>query len=615
MSANHHHLRANSLLPALLFFLLFMGCSTTASPPSLSTSFPFPPPPAAPQNTTLEYMDPTLPPLIPTVNPKCSTVVLREDFADTLGFPPASVDYAPPADCPAPWSRVILELSATASDVQMDRIAAIWVDGAEILRTSTPLPMAPGVFWHVRKDVTRYTAVLRSATTFSMMLENSNATLPGVYSVNVSLHFYRGALSDDAGRSPSLKLPTNAHANGQLGSGRLSAHPTIKGLYREPADLIIPISNELGDCGPGSWFKIRNESDVQLTTVLIPNNTYRAVLEIYVSHHGDDEYWYANPLRTNGPRGGLTSPSSKANGGFRQVVVTIDKRFAGAVVPFPVIYPGSINPFFWAPVAALGAYDHPSYDLDLTPFVGKLLDGPEHHFGLTVRDSQPYWLVSANLHLWLDAWSDGVEGALVRYKVPPLKLSRQAAWRDLDGKSSIDGQVIIRFSGWVSSSKGNITTSVKQRLKFKSRVEVHRQGSIKQASMEVKSRTNVRTEKNHKVIGRVQVETEAPLMMETMSSNGGGGSVFEKTKMYHKLQETTSVAVGKEVAYSTMTDRQDSEGSALMEDRVAKWGSGDTESTYKYRDDKACHLRTVIMVGGTVRDDAETASCVSVLDS
>lgn len=58
-------------------------------------------------------------------------------------------------------------------------------------------------------------------------------------------------------------------------------------------------------------------------------------------------------------------------------------------------------------------------------------------------------------------------------------------------------------------------------------------------------------------------------MMETMSLNSGGGSVFEKTKMYHELLNTMSMAMGKEVQYSATTDRQDSEGSALMEDGIA----------------------------------------------
>ncbi|PKU65225.1 Peptide-N4-(N-acetyl-beta-glucosaminyl)asparagine amidase A [Dendrobium catenatum] len=571
---------------------------------AIAFAFPFPPPPAIPSNSTLEYIDPTLPPLHPTHNPKCSITILQHDFADTAGAPPVSVPYYPPADCPAPWSRVVLELSGSASDIQKDRIAAIWLSGAELLRTSTPFPLSPGVFWRVQKDITRYTSLLRSPSpddnstdaeaaaaataTISMMLENSNASLPGVYSVNISLHFYRGAVA------------------------QLNSHPIIKGLYREPADLILPISNEVGECGPGYWFKLHNESDVQLTSISIPNNTYRAVLELYVSHHADDEYWYANPLRSTEETKlmSLSSPfRPKANGGFRQVELTIDKLYAGAVVPFPVIYPGSINPFFWAPVAGIAAYDLPSYDLDLTPFVGLLVDGREHEFRLIIRDSQPFWLVSGNLHLWLDAWSDRVEGALVRHRVPPLRLSRQADWRGSDGKSSIDGQVIVRFAGWVSSSKGNVSTSIRQRLKFKSRVEIQRKGVVKQAVMEVKSRTDVRASLNRGVVGRASVSVEAPLMVTTEKANGGGGTVLERTKIFHAMTEARSVGGKGEMEFSEVADKQDSEGSVLVGEEGMVWGSGDTSSLYKFRDEKACYLRTVKVVGGRMKEDVETASC------
>ncbi|XP_010937925.3 peptide-N4-(N-acetyl-beta-glucosaminyl)asparagine amidase A [Elaeis guineensis] len=613
LTLSHHLFSLSCLLLSLLLLTNRSWASPWESPP-VPEGFAFPPPPDAAQNATLEYMDPSLPPLLlPGQSPKCSLLVLQQDFADTVGAPPATANYAPPPDCPAPWSRVVLELSASASDLQKDRIAAIWVDGAEILRTTTPFPMSPGVFWRVRKDVTRYTALLRRTSAdgtgggiISMMLENSNATYPGVYSVNVSLHFYRGALCDSAATRPADEIK-----EAKLESV-LAAHPTIKGIYRKPADLIIPISK--CDGRSGFWFPVQNETDIQSATVVVPNNTYRAVLEVYVSHHGDDEYWYANPLRSNGPqraRDGLES--SKANGGFRQVVATIDGRYAGSAVPFPVIYPGSVNPFFWAPVAAIGAYDHPSYDLDLTPFVGQLIDGKPHKFGLTVRDSQPYWLVSANLHLWLDAWSDSVEGALVRYKVPPLRLSRQADWKETEGKSEIEGQVIIRFSGWVSSSKGNITTSVRHKIKFKSHIEAEEKGEVTNVEMENKARTNIRIERDDVVIGRVLVDTEAPFNMMTMSSNGGGGSRFHKTKLHHMLEETRSVAENKMASFSTIADRQESEGSVLMQEGVAMWGSGDTKSTYKFRDDKACYLRTVNMVGGKVKEDEETASCGAVV--
>lgn len=586
--------RAHFLFSLFLLFIAFVSSATPVSPKDYTFDTPPPPPTVAAPNTTLEYMDPTLPPLLPTQIPQCSLQVLQSDFASRERSSPAFFSYTPPANCPSPWSRIVLELSASASEVQKDDIAAIWVAGAEILRTSTPFTMAPNVFWRVRKDVTRYTALLRRPTRFFMMfLNDSNATLHGVYTVNVSLHFYRGAV------------------------GRVSAHPVIRGLYPQPADLIIPISREAADAaaGPGYWFRVTNETDVRTRTVLIPNNTYRAVLEVYVSHHGDDEYWYANPLRSDdaGAAGGDDLASKKPNGGFRQVVATIDGRYVGSAVPFPVIAPGSVNPFFWAPVAAIGAYDHPSYDLELTPFVGKLLDGRPHEFGLMVKESQPYWLIGANLHLWLDAWSDEVRGELVRYKVPPLRLGQQADWKNAEGKSEMEGQVIIRFSGWLSSSEGNVTTSVRHKLKFKTHVEVEEKGAMKSAEMEIKARTNLRIEKDHVVVARVVVETESPLNLVTVTSNGGGGTRIRKTKLFHEMMEARSATEGKAGEwFSTITDRQESEGSVLIgEDSQVVWGSGDTKSTYKFRDDKKCYLRTVSVVGGKVEEDEESSSCIA----
>ncbi|KAH7672587.1 Peptide-N4-(N-acetyl-beta-glucosaminyl)asparagine amidase A protein [Dioscorea alata] len=586
-----------SYLPVISLLIMF----------SSAGGFPHPAPPAAPENITLEYIDPTFPPF-PEQSPKCSLQLLQHDFADTTGAPPVSTNYTPPLDCPAPWSRVVLELSGIASDIQQDRIASIWLDGAEILRTTTPLPMYPGVHWQVNKDITKYTSLLRSSpagSLFSMILENSNSSFPGIYSINVTLHYFRGALCDD---TPTISIQSQA-------CNQLSSHANVKELYRKPADMIIPISNEAGDCCSGGyWLKIHNETDVQKTIVSVPGNAYRAVMEIYVTAHADDQYWYANPLRSVPIDTKDPLSSAKANGGFRQVVLTIDGKYAGAVVPFPIIYPSSVNPYFWSPVTAIAAYNIPSYELNLTPLMSMLLNGREHEFGLKVRDAQPHWRVTANLHVWLDAWSDGVEAGLLQYRVPPLKINRQAYWKEKDGKSEVDGQVIVRFAGWVSSSAGNITTSVRERLKFKSHVMVQGRGTMKQVAMESKVRMNVRVEKERTVIGRMVMNMEAPLEIMTLSSNGGGGSVFERTKMNHGLEEMKSVVRGKEVVVSMVSDRQDSEGSCLMEEGMAVWGSGDSRSVYKYRDDKVCYLRSLNVVGGRIMDDVATPSCVALAD-
>ncbi|XP_038989092.1 peptide-N4-(N-acetyl-beta-glucosaminyl)asparagine amidase A-like [Phoenix dactylifera] len=554
---------------------------------------------------SLEHLDPTLPPVLASQNPTCSLVVLEQDFADSVGSPPASANYTEPRDCPFPWTRVVLELSISASDLQKDRVAAVWIDGSEVLRTATPRPMAPGAFWRVHKDITRYAALLRRLSgggsgAISMMLENSNDVLPGVFSANISLHFYRGALS-----------PSPRHL-----AASFAAHPTIRGLYHEPADLIIPISNPNGYYRSGFWLRINNETHVESTSITIPKNTYRAVFEIFVSYHGDEEFWYANPLRSaylHQPLSNLSAP--RANGAFRQVYATIDGRFVGGHIPFAVIYPSTINPYFWSPVAAIGAFDMPSYDLDLTPFLGFMLDGLPHDIGLGVRDAQPYWLVSANLHLWVDAWSDSIQAGLTEYIAPPIKMNRNAEWRDNDGQSEIDAEGLLRFTGWVSSSKGNLTTQVRQKIKFKSQVEIQNRGSTTQIELHNKERMMVSIQKGHQSLGRVQLLMEAPLQLQTSTVSAAAGSAFQKSRLYHQLMEMVTLSEGQAMTTSTLTDRQDAEGSALVHDDQPVWGSGRTKSSYRYKDESTCYLRNVNTAGGVVMMDTKSASCVAVADA
>ncbi|XP_010922605.3 peptide-N4-(N-acetyl-beta-glucosaminyl)asparagine amidase A [Elaeis guineensis] len=548
-------------------------------------------------DASLEFMDPTLPPALPSQTPKCSVLVLHQDFAGTVGSSPVTTNYTHPGDCPAPWTRVVLELSFSASGVhdQKDRVAAVWIDGAEILRTSTPFTINTAAFWKIHKDITRYTALLRRLSggggTVSMMLGNSNSNPPGILTANVSLHFYRGALSD---KSIS------------------TAHPSVKGLYREPADLVIPISQEKASNGSSFWFQIGGNSDMPAASVVIPRNTYRAVLEIFASYHADDEFWYANPLQSEYLQGGLGQP--RANGGLRQLYASIDGKFVGGHIPFAVIYPGSINPYVWSPVAAIGAFDMPTYDLEVTPFLGLLVDGQPHEIGLGVKHSQSHWLLTANLHLWVDQWSDAVEAMLVDYRAPPLRVNPHAEWRDQDGSSEIDAEGLLRFIGWVSSSKGNVTTMVRQKVTFKSQVVVQNRGTVRQVEVVNKEAMTVGANRGkNQVVGRVQLFMDAPLQLQMSTVDAAGGeAVLQNTRLYHQLEEVLNLNDNMAVSTSILTDRQDAEGTVLMHDGMPVWGGGSTKSSYKYRDENTCYLRTVDAAGGEVKNDVTSPSCAAV---
>ena len=153
----------------------------------------------------------------------------------------------------------------------------------------------------------------------------------------------------------------------------------------------------------GLWLLIQNSTDAQSKQVLIPTNTYRAVLEVFVSFHSDDEFWYANPPNDYITENNITG--LPGNGAFREVVVSLDDSVIGAVWPFPVIYTGGINPLLWRPITGIGSFDLPSYDIEVTPFLGKILDGKPHEFGFQVTDALDVWFVDANLRL-LVGWEE-----------------------------------------------------------------------------------------------------------------------------------------------------------------------------------------------------------------
>ncbi|TRO75456.1 hypothetical protein FKB34_17240, partial [Glycocaulis profundi] len=130
--------------------------------------------------------------------------------------------------------------------------------------------------------------------------------------------------------------------------------------------------------------------------------------------------------------------TGRAHGAYREVLVTIDGNLVGGVVPFPLIFTGGINPLFWEPVVSIGAFDLPSYDIDLTPFLGFLLDGKEHSIGIQVADGISFWLVDANLHMWFD--SADVKAGIVKSKVPPMEIERKYEFERLDGEFEIIGE-------------------------------------------------------------------------------------------------------------------------------------------------------------------------------
>ncbi|KAG9118593.1 hypothetical protein FRC07_006821, partial [Ceratobasidium sp. 392] len=115
-------------------------------------------------------------------------------------------------------------------------------------------------------------------------------------------------------------------------------------------------------------------------------------------------------------------------GPFREVQVLVDGKLAGVVWPFPVIYTGGITPTNWRPLTSYGAYNQPSYFVDISPFLPTLTDSASHNITLSVVGqglSPPHsinsnWFVSGNVRLTLGSSNARTTGTIKSYTADPF---------------------------------------------------------------------------------------------------------------------------------------------------------------------------------------------------
>ncbi|XVE99813.1 hypothetical protein REPUB_Repub03eG0233700 [Reevesia pubescens] len=590
---------------AYILFILFFTRTvpTSTAPDHFLKPFKFP----NPKPEAQEFFELTNPLPSDHLTPSCSLTIIQHSFANTINSPPFSTLYSPPSDCPPPWPRVVLQLRVASAGDQYDRIGAIWLDGAEIFRTSTAEPTESGIFWKVRKDITRYSSLLyKPQINVTMMLENVvNNIYPGVYHVHVSFLFYKENIVPDDVRFPLNISPNNKNNYNNLGTADL-------GLFKTPSDLIIPICS---DGKRGYWFKVESESDVHVKKVRFPKNTLQVVLELCASFHGNDEFWYSNPPNSYIRMNNLTT--ARGNGAYREVFVTIDGKFVGSEVVFPVVFTGGINPLFWEPVVGIGDFNLPSYDLDLTPFLGWLLDGKFHDIRIGVDDAISFWLVNANLHIWLDHGTSKVQAQSVVYNNPALTISRQETFRLLDGSFRIKARRRSEFAGWVKSKAGNFTTIVSQEFKLTNLVRFYFNGTYKIVQQNVKAKRDSRIRADSgNLVGRSVSRRRYPLTVITstvpLPRKDSLGS--KKEDMYMQITNVSHALNERRINgdyTSILYNRQESEGWMKVRGHSVLSGEARTWQRYNYRDEFGCYSRTVLAYDGKLIVDNTTFSSAS----
>ncbi|MCD7468614.1 Peptide-N4-(N-acetyl-beta-glucosaminyl)asparagine amidase A [Datura stramonium] len=573
---------ASSSIFLVYFLLPLFSTATLHSTSSLYRPQLLTQPESLPNNATPTiFFEVTKPIKLPKTK-SCSYLVLEHDFGFTYGKPPVLANYTPPLNCAFQnFAKIVLEWRATCKGRQFDRIFGVWVSGVEIFRSCTAEPTANGIFWTVKKDITRYSSLLMTNQTIAVYLGNIvDSTYTGVYRVKIFVHFYPAEVKHSY---DELKLS-------EFDSG---------------ADLIIPISRNL-QLNDGLWFEIENSTDVQSKDFKIPPNVYKAVLEVYVSFHENDESWYANPPNEYISSNNLTIPG---NGAFREVVVSLDEMVVGVVWPFTVIYTGGVNPLFWRPITGIGSFDLPSYDIEITPLLGKILDGSTHNISFRVADALNVWYIDANLHLWLDGKSKKTEGKLLKYSCSPLSFSLLRNFTGLDGSFITNASRSITLTGWVKSSYGTITTKSSQGLSYSNYMVMGNEGNLQIVDQIIEFNDTVYAMTPSSSVH--SLESFKRFLFQWYSDNvdQGNQSYASISNLTLGLDEKRVKASKYGSSVSSVNNLQTAQGYMLVKGQLVVKGLGSTQQIYKYNDDSCCYSRNISSSNYTVLYDKVSNSC------
>jgi hypothetical protein len=353
-------------------------------------------------------------------------------FTDArFGADAVSFSYAPPAACPGPWAKVVLSTDVSVeAGRQFDRTASIWLAGVNLLFGTTAEPraaLAPS--WHVERDVTDDTALLRDPQPGHVLIANyQNSTYTSTITASARLLFYPATARYPAPRTPDVVIPLQSDPNG----GTTDLADGTQSLSR---------------------------------TGVLPTNVERVRLDVLLQSQGNDEFWY-----TCVPDAVAGMLETCGGGSFREGQVAIDGVRAGVAPVYPWIYTGGIDPYLWQPIPGVQTLKFEPYQVELTPFVGAINDGRSHTLSLSVAGANDHFSVTGTLYLFLDKNSRTVRGAVTRNTLgapqPVSTNTVSTAGNATSATVSTSSTHDYNISGWALTSHGLVTTTVSQRGRF-----------------------------------------------------------------------------------------------------------------------------------------------------
>lgn len=394
-----------------------------------------------------------------------------------------------------------------------------------------------------------------------------DTTYTGVYQMDIFVHFY-----------PAEK--------GKI----LAKNEELLNGVDSNADLIIPISRDL-PLNDGLWFEIENSTDIESKEFRIPRNAYKAVLEVYVSPHENDEFWYTNYPNEYIAVNNLTG--LPGNGPFREVLVSLDGELVGVIWPFTVIYTGGIDPLLWRPISGIGSFDLPSYDIEITPSLGTLLDGNTHELAFSVNNALNVWYVDANLHIWLDEKSEKTKGRILKKETLPPVIHLETNFSGLDGTFYTNVRRLVTSTGWVKSSRGKITTKFSQELNYTNFMDMGKDGNLQIVQQRIDFHDNVIAKTASNVSHSVKSLKSFPLFVHSESKDQGNGTYTLLANLTLGFNEKKVKVSEFGSSVGLLKNLQKGQASVNIKDNLVVSGVGSTQQVYNYESTGFCYRRSV----------------------
>ena len=494
-------------------------------------------------------------------------------FADFSSKPFA---YAPPAACPGPWEKVVLEADfSIEAGRQFDRTANIWLGGVNVYFGTTAEPSrSVARAWHVERDLTDYTALLLAPAAGRTDLGNLvNGRYTSSLWGSAALVFYpaRGGDDEDRGRAPRT------------------------------ADLVLPLSGS----PTGGTVGLFSPADALSASFALPTNVERAYLDVVLQHQGaNDEFWYSCVPDALG-----NALQSCVGTGFREGEVSVDGTAVGVVPVYPWIFTGGIDPLLWRPIPGVQALNFIPYRVDLTPLAGVLSDGKPHQVAISVFNNSQYFSATATLLVFQDHGSKRVKGAVTRNTVgAPAPVVTTNLTTAVDG--SVSGTVAVTsarsfvLAGWVNTSHGRVRTEVKQTVEFSNSQLFSVPTGPANYIQDITQHTNItsvtRTQGGEGV-RKATVRMAWPLEVDfTVPPDG----TFQSSIHQGYLRTETASQDGERESYSTVSNAvapQDNYPSAQGQANEQHYFSSDSTG--------ACYSRSITAAAGVLTSITDGVGC------